>query len=115
MFQSTHQCRTKDGKLPQPLVDAYASAGTVWRGTKAVEEYVAKAPPSSSSKKTPSVLVLRGEHDFVTHACVKDWKDLFNTSRSVREKEIPGCSHHGLLENGPLYGDIIDSFFGEYD
>jgi proline iminopeptidase len=111
LFRETHQCRTPE--MPQPLVDAYANAGTVWRGTSAIQEYVA-TKVSENALRMPSGLVMQGEHDFVTPACTQDWKDLFN-SRSIREKVLKGCSHHGLLENGALYGDIVDSFFSEYD
>jgi hypothetical protein len=33
----------------------------------------------------------------------------------VRCKTLEGCSHHGLYENGVLYGETIDSYFSEYD
>jgi pimeloyl-ACP methyl ester carboxylesterase len=111
LFRETHQCRTVE--MPQPLADAYTAAGTVWRGTTAIQDYSAQAP-SGDATTMPSALVLRGEHDFVTEACRKDWKELFN-SRSVRERTLKDCSHHGLLESGPMYGEMVNSFFGEYD
>jgi pimeloyl-ACP methyl ester carboxylesterase len=112
LFRETHQCRISP--MPQALTDAYAYAGTAWRGTGAIADYKA-TPPSANSRKLPSALVLRGEHDFVTEVCVADWKrSLWNTPY-VRERVLDGCSHHGLLENGPLYGEIVDSFFTEYD
>ena len=112
LLRKTHQCRTGD-EMPEPLVDAYAAAGTTWRGTKAIHDYKAKAVKEGASRM-PSAMILRGEYDFVTEECVDDWKNTFN-SRSVRYKINHGCSHHGLLENGPVYGDVIDSFFAEYD
>jgi proline iminopeptidase len=112
LFRETHQRRISP--MPQALTDAYAYAGTAWRGTGAIADYKA-TPPSANSRKLPSALVLRGEHDFVTEVCVADWKrSLWNTPY-VRERVLDGCSHHGLLENGPLYGEIVDSFFTEYD
>jgi proline iminopeptidase len=111
LFRETHQCRTSE--IPQPLVDAYARAGTVWRGTSAIQTYVA-APPRESATRMPSCLVLRGEHDFVTPVCTEEWRNLFN-SRTVRQRILLGCSHHGLLENQAEYGDTVDSFFSEYD
>lgn len=111
LFRETHQCRTPE--MPQPLVDAYAHAGTVWRGTAAIQTYVA-TPPHESATRMPSCLVLQGEHDFVTPVCTDEWKNLFN-SRTVRQRTMLGCSHHGLLENQAMYGDIVDSFFQEYD
>jgi proline iminopeptidase len=114
-FRLQHQCRTPE--MPRALADAYAHAGTVWRGTRAIADYqAAPSPPSETVKarRMPSCMVLRGEHDFVTEPCVEGWKKCFN-HKFVRYKTLEGCSHHGLLENGPLYGDVVDSFFGEYD
>lgn len=110
-FRMAHQCRTSES--PAPLKDAYAHAGTVWRGTTAIADYEAK-PPGPTARRMPSCLVLRGEHDFVSEKCVQDWKECFN-HKFVRYALLEGCSHHGLLENGPMYGDLVDSFFGEYD
>lgn len=111
VFRETHQCRTPE--IPKPLADAYAAAGTVWRGTTAIKDYVAQAPVKEAAVM-PSTMVMRGEHDFVTDICCKDWKEVLN-SRSVRFRVLQGCSHHGLLENGAMYGEIVDSFFQEYD
>lgn len=109
LFRETHQCRTPE--LPPPLADAYAHAGSVWRGSSVLRDYVAE-PPSLNAAVLPSALVMRGEHDFVLST--SPWKQILN-SRSVREKEMPGCSHHGLLEDPVNYGETIESFFAEYD
>ncbi len=114
LFHSTHLCRTP--KMPKPLEDSYAKAGTVWSGTKAISEYIAQPPTiSGAGSIMPCALVLRGEHDVVTELCCKDWKEELLRCRSVRERTLEDCSHHGLLENGPMYGEIINSYFGEYD
>lgn len=110
-FRLQNQCRIPD--KPQPLVDSYARAGTVWRGTDVIKEWKAERP-MDGSKRMPSALVMRGEYDFVSQECVKGWKDVFNHP-FVRMKVLDGCSHHGLLENDREYGEIVDSFFGEYD
>lgn len=110
-FRQTHQCRTPT--LPPALGDSYARAGYVWRGTDAISDYVAE-PPSDEAERMPSALVLRGEHDIVTEACLERWGSLFN-HRFVRTKTLEGCSHHGLLERGAYYGDIVESFFAEKD
>jgi proline iminopeptidase len=110
-FRKAHQCQTPE--KPQPLVDAYAHAGTVWRGTEAISDYSA-TPPLPNASRMPSAMVLRGEDDFVTEKCIHGWKEAF-CNKFIRFKVLPGCSHHGLLENGPLYGEVIDSFFAEYD
>ena len=110
-FRLAHQCRLEP--MPQPLVDAYAHAGTVWRGTAAIPNYEAK-PPSDSASRMPSAMIMRGEYDFVDHACVEGWKNCFN-HKFVREKVVEGCAHHGLLENGRSYGQLVNDFFSEYD
>lgn len=111
LFRKEHQCRTE--KMPQSLIDAYAHAGSVWRGSKAIADYVAK-PPSEQASRMPSCLIIRGEYDFVTEPCVEGWKDCFNHN-FVRFKVMDGCSHHCLLENGLTYGETLDSYFAEYD
>jgi len=116
-FQARHACRatTTDGEKPQALADAYERAGTpgVWRGTDSIKGWKA-ATPSESSKRMPSCMVMRGEHDFVTADCVEGWKTAFN-HKFVRVKELANLSHHGLLEDGTTYGAIVDSYFAEYD
>lgn len=110
-FRVRHQCRTEHS--PKPLTDAYAHAGTVWRGTHSIPDWEA-SPPSERAARMPSAMVMRGEHDFVSHECVERWKDSFNHPY-VRERVIDGCAHHGLLEDGKAYGELVDSFFSEYD
>mmetsp|Transcript_11668 Transcript_11668/g.15227 ORF Transcript_11668/g.15227 Transcript_11668/m.15227 type:complete len:341 (-) Transcript_11668:251-1273(-) len=110
-FRKVHQCRTS--VMPEPLQKAYASAGNTFRGTSAISDYIANSP-KPEAKRMPSAMVMRGEHDFVTEICLKDWKNLFN-HKFVRMKVLENCSHHGLLENANDYGSIVDSFFAEYD
>lgn len=114
-FQARHVCRTIKETKPKPLADAYEKAGTpgVWRGTDSIKEWAASSP-SESAKRMPSSMVMRGEHDFVTADCVEGWKKAFNHP-FVRVKELGKLSHHGLLEDGKTYGEIVDSFFSEYD
>ena len=115
LFSSTHLCRTP--LPPKPLQDAYANAGTVWSGTTAIADYKAQPSKTDSGDEIfmPSALVLRGEYDVVTESCSAPWKKELLRCRSVREGVLEGCSHHGLLENGEMYGEIVDLYFGEYD
>ena len=119
LFRITHQCRLPE--MPPLLHEAYANAGSVWRGTSAIADYFAKPPPTASSsstrKKMPSTLIMRGEYDFVCEESVSQWKTILSSSntKSVRYKTLQGCSHHGLLEDGMVYGEILDSFCSEYD
>ena len=110
-FRINHQCRLPE--MPEVLAESYANAGTVWRGTNAIADYVAQSP-SISAAKMPSTLIMRGEFDFVSESSVEAWKDVFNT-KFLRYKTLEGCSHHAMLENGELYGELVDSYFGEYD
>jgi len=112
-FRRMHQCRTPI--IPQPLLDAYdnAAAPESWRGSEVLRGYGA-TPPYLTASRMPSCLVLRGEFDFVTEECVEGWKDAFN-HKFVRMKMLDGCSHHGLLENGGMYGEVVDSYLQEYD
>ncbi len=115
-FRINHQCRTEE--KPQPLIDAYDHAGEqgIWRGTQSIQDWeaISSSQLSSSAKRMPSAMIMRGEYDFVTEDCILGWKDAFN-HKFVRIKELEGCSHHGLLEKGNVYGEIVDSFFAEYD
>ena len=117
LFRITHQCRLPE--MPPLLHEAYANAGSVWRGTSAIADYFAKPPTASTSirKKMPSTLIMRGEYDFVCEESVSQWKTILSSSntKSVRYKTLQGCSHHGLLEDGMVYGEILDSFCSEYD
>ncbi|KAL7551299.1 hypothetical protein ACHAWF_014495 [Thalassiosira exigua] len=111
LFRTTHQCRMPE--MPEMLADAYANAGSIWRGTDAIADYAAEPPPEGADRM-PSSLVMRGEHDFVDEESINGWKDVFNT-KFLRYKTLGGCSHHGLFENPTLYGKVVDSFCSEYD
>lgn len=111
-FRLQHQCRTPEP--PDALKDAYAHAGTTWRGTTAIPDYEAQPVAENAPRRMPSCMVMHGEHDYITDKCVAGWKDCFS-HKFVRTKTLEGCSHHGLLENGPLYGEKINSYFGEHD
>lgn len=111
LFRTNHQCRMAE--MPPKLKEAYANAGTVWRGTDAIKDYVATAPEEDASRM-PSSMIMRGEYDFVSEECIESWKSVFNT-KFLRYKTMKGCSHHGLFEDGAAYGELIDSFCSEYD
>jgi pimeloyl-ACP methyl ester carboxylesterase len=110
-FRLRHQCRTPE--KPQPLVDAYNHAGTLWRGTTSIPDWKA-IKPSDDASRMPSTMILRGEYDFVSDDCVKEWKEVYNHP-FVRYKVLEGCSHHGLLEDSKSYGTLVQSYISEYD
>jgi pimeloyl-ACP methyl ester carboxylesterase len=105
-FRIKHQCQTKI--RPPPLEEAYAAAGTVFRGTTAIADYVASLLSDDDSPIETPALVLRGEHDFVTAPCIQGWKELF---QSITMLELEGCAHHGLLERPEEYGKTLESFW----
>ena len=123
-FRRTHTCRT--AVSPQPLVDAYARAGTTWSGMDVIQSWEATRSPAWVADDDrlaqgnhailciPSIMVMRGEFDFVTEECFAVWKEVLHGFK-VRFRVLQGCSHHGLLENGPMYGEVLDSFFAEFD
>ena len=94
---------------PKLLVDAYAHAGTIWRGTGAIKSW---ALDPNSAKITQPTLVVRGEHDFVTEASQEQWK---TACPRARFKSIAGASHHCLLEKTDAYIEMVDAFLAEYD
>mmetsp|Transcript_29296 Transcript_29296/g.33687 ORF Transcript_29296/g.33687 Transcript_29296/m.33687 type:complete len:305 (-) Transcript_29296:30-944(-) len=142
-FQARHVCRTttvdekgkQKYKQPPPLAEAYENnPGTpgMWRGTDSIPGWGGwtATPPKDTASRMPSCMILHGEYDFVTADCVQGWKkqkkkdnddDDADADRSifnhpyVRVKELEHLSHHGLLEDGKRYGEIVDSFFLEYD
>jgi pimeloyl-ACP methyl ester carboxylesterase len=56
--------------------------------------------------------VIRGQDDFVTQACIDNWNKLFENTQTM---VLAGCSHHALLENEQMVGDVISSFVVDHD
>lgn len=106
-FMDRHSYRG-DGEAPQ-LAAAYAHAGNSWRGTAAIAGLEASA--EAMARVTCPTLVLRGEHDFVTRACVEAWRGLGDVSF----EELPGCSHHALLEAPDEYLRVLSEFLAASD
>ncbi|KAH8071158.1 hypothetical protein JL721_4590 [Aureococcus anophagefferens] len=100
-FLDTHNYR--GGAAGREHIDAaYARAGDAWRGTAAIRGLEAK---TFSAVRCPTY-VLRGEHDFVTEPCVDPWRNIAD----VRVDELPGRSHHALLEDGDDYVARLAAF-----
>ena len=106
-FNARHVCRL--AAYPRALDDAYAHAGTVWRGTAAVLDHA--APPEAIARVRVPSLVVRGEHDFVTAACVRGWEAL----PRARARTLDDASHHALLEKPDEYLAMLGQFLGECD
>ena len=138
-FRETHECRMVP--TPFPLMDSYSRAGPIkLRGLHSIGAYTATlslsstfpredeatvaaaapppaplqptAPATASTKLQMPVLVLRGQHDFVTGVCVKDWDQLFQDCRYMT---LAGCAHYGMLENEVMFGSVLSSFLGDCD
>jgi len=107
VFSLTHECRLP--RRPQLLIDAYAHAGSLWRGTRAIKTWVLE--PGGAKIEVPT-MVLRGEFDFVTDASVLGWASVFSRTRF---KCVPDASHHTLLEKPDDYLELVDNFCAEYD
>lgn len=107
-FRIRHQVGTK--VQPKPLADAYATAGTVFRGTAAIAEY--EASLDGLEKLNVPALIMRGDKDFVTLPCIEDWKEIFE---QVTFAEVSGCAHHGLLEDPNTYGKLVHTFLVDQD
>eukprot|EP00966_Prymnesium_polylepis_P221305 5119357-Prymnesium_polylepis.1 len=106
-----HNCRVQgdDGAQPARLAEAYAHAGTCWRGSAAIAG-VAAGADAMACVDCPA-LCMRGEHDFVTEACVEGWRGL----PDVRFVTLDGCAHHALLEEPAAYLDALGGFLAEHD
>ena len=105
LFRQQHECRVVP--TPLPLMDAYAQAGTIWRGMEAIPEYVAcDIVPSTTA------LIIRGQHDFVSERCIEGWSTLLPKSQRIT---LAGCSHHGLLEHESMHGAVVGGFLEDND
>jgi pimeloyl-ACP methyl ester carboxylesterase len=108
-FRYKHECQALP--IPLSLLDAYAQAGKIWRGIDAIPDYVASLDVENIRLPYPA-FVIRGQDDFVTRACIEDWSKLFENTQTM---VLAGCSHHALLENEQLVGDVISSFLVDHD
>lgn len=100
----TSSCGNSD-----PLRAALAGRGTAW-GPEDVADYVARPPPGGTA--LPPALAVRGQHDFVTAACLGGWRDIFSQGGAAkgtayREEVLSGCAHYGHLEDPCAFGDLI--------
>eukprot|EP00536_Pseudo-nitzschia_multiseries_P003223 jgi/Psemu1/301827/fgenesh1_kg.48_\ len=115
-FRQTHECRLSHP--PLALMDALRNMGPPpWRGIQAIEGYEAEEADKSSVDihMIPSLL-MRGEYDLCTEACMKGWKErLGGESNTTEEKVLSNCSHYAMLEDENLYGAEILSFVKMHD
>ena len=109
-FMARHNCMIEP--QPQPIADAYAHAGTSWRGSGVIAGV--EVSEATMAQITCPVLCLRGEHDFVTEACIEPWRKGLPAG-AARFVTIAGASHHALLEKPEAYLTELDAFLREHD
>lgn len=114
-LRKRNECRTEE--MPDSLKDAIENRGTTF-GPEDVKDYVAYPP---SSQFFPPVLLIRGQYDFITEACVEGWREIFgqdSSSRgnSYREETMKDCAHYCHLEDAKNFGDQVKShlFINDY-
>ena len=111
------ECRLEE--LPDALVTAIKYRGTTF-GAEDVASYLASPPCPPSS--LPPVLMIRGQHDFITDKCIEGWREICNqdpnTKKGIvyREEVMINCSHYCHLEDARSFGDLIKShcFINDY-
>ena len=108
-FMAKHSCVIE----PQPklLADAYAHAGTTWRGSSVIAGVEVRA--QTMAKVPCPVLCLRGENDFVTEACMQPWRE--GLPAGARFVTLADASHHALLEQPDAYLEALSAFLCEHD
>lgn len=111
LFQQTHECRLP--QMPLSLIDSLAQVGPVeWRGLPAIREWQAHG-----CIQVPT-LVLRGEYDCCTPACIEHWKDhiVMPTSGNLLEYEtLSNCSHYCMIEDERQYGTVVTAFLHKHE
>ncbi|CAE8593751.1 unnamed protein product [Polarella glacialis] len=74
---------------------------------------------NNTSHLQPPLLSLRGEHDFVTTACMAAWRGVKDAAEAASREELPffreqsigGCGHNAHLENPEAFAAQIRLWF----
>lgn len=103
-FFRAHICRTTE--IPPALKSALTRRGKVW----SANDYV--AVPLDTDVRFPPVLIIRGEHDFITETCTSAWNDLIGKSgaRTIQKVVMSECAHYPHLEHPMEYAREIHCF-----
>jgi pimeloyl-ACP methyl ester carboxylesterase len=135
-FQLRHECRTTP--MPLPLqqsmegLQRQASQHDVASQQRELQSYVAE-PWSPDAPPPPPLLIMRGQHDFITEENMRRWTVLLaehnciqsaTTSASTRPIRVApssqfvtlaNCSHYSMAENEDLFGSVLISFLHDHD
>ncbi len=113
-FMDRHNCR--DSASAPHVAAAYAKGGKPpWRGSGAIASWEAEG---SLLPDGPAVMLVSGEHDFVTEVCVSPWFDHLPKGKETPWAVIEGGSHMPFNEGGGAsdeYMRILRAFLAEHD
>ncbi|KAL9187993.1 hypothetical protein ACHAXT_006371 [Thalassiosira profunda] len=113
-FFHTHICRTPD--KPAELESALTRRGKEW----SANDY-ALSPLDAGAMKLaeadghfPPVLLIRGQHDFVTKECTSGWKDVLALPSEdgpvFKDIVLEDCAHYPHFEQPDTYSHEINKF-----
>lgn len=105
-FWKQHVCSVQSPALD----DALQHVGHVWAGMDAVLDYRAKPV---TDQTFPNALVISCANDFVLKSS-REWKSILPGDR-VEEVCLERCAHYPHLEDGNVFGEIIDGFLSTND
>jgi L-proline amide hydrolase len=110
-FYARHQCRIQP--RPDCVETAFAKGGTEWRGTGVIADWAAPPAPALAAAwgrmpRPLPMLLLSGEHDFVTPACVAPLADSLPDAKWVL---IPDASHMPHLETPEAFDAALATFW----
>jgi len=119
LFAERHECRVRP--LPLQLQQSFAMAGfsSSPAGWQSIKDYVVQTPAGDDDdddkKLKLPLLLLRGEFDFISNACMEPWWDCVASSLAPDDDHpnivtIPGVAHYGMLEDEQGYGSVIREF-----
>lgn len=129
-FQRRHECRVLPMplSLQQSLTGLHRRTGQKKDGMRphshsSLEGYVATPFLEATVQEAdevihaasilPSLLVVRGQYDFVSESNCRAWLEMFASGGQYIT--VSNCSHYGFLEQEELYGSVITSFLHDHD
>mmetsp|Transcript_18728 Transcript_18728/g.34513 ORF Transcript_18728/g.34513 Transcript_18728/m.34513 type:complete len:91 (+) Transcript_18728:464-736(+) len=70
---------------------------------------------ATSCNRFPPALIIRGQHDFVTEACTRGWKDILASPEKDGQSEpkdivIQDCAHYPHFEQPENYSYEVEQF-----